>query len=542
MANQTKEIFEQFVNETGVEVTYDEFTAEMDAIMNMEDVVARDKRMMSFYTGITSLAATSAIVRRGLMSWATAFNAQYIGKVHVNSVLTEIAVTQLLDSYCKEKNFDYKCEQKMGKNNEEYVQFLSGIANSVTMAKVQREFFKKGNEEMFGAALNEISYRFAHSSKGYVYSPSLGQDEDKNIAEGYAVYEHLKDIQDKKRLRDIFRHPIIFFQTRSALKAMEETFRNVGFNINEHGADAKEMMEEMPDHATVLDFNAIEDYTEERQRQIQQRRALANVEKINFACPKYEKAVAEEQKGGPDSALAKANAIYAKYGKVCVKDSDGLPNLAHPSGYEKNTATSFDSERSVEAVGDYMKHCFYVNLSNMVKAACQQVKDNGGKINVSEIMKDASECSHIMYEKFTIIFDAKETKELAKNSTFGTFNTEKLTSYVQKFLTEEGQIDRYNPDELRAEIENTVSSYVNPLSKKAMEEDVKLSETEASEPNNIIEDNQPDAVNEAVNSDETKEEQVKWSITVNLKENLGDVDEKQERISDKTLIKDDLSV
>jgi len=502
MAGKTQEIFEQFARESCVEITYDEFTAEMDAIMAMEDAVAREKRMQSFYRGITDLAATSAMIHRGLMSLSDVYNARYFNNIHTNTVLTEIAVVRLLDSYCKEKNFDYKCEQKMGRSNAEYMEFLSGIANKVTMARVQREFFKLGNEEMFCEALNTISGRFARASGGYVFSPSLGSEEDKNIAEGYAVYEHLKAIQDSKKLRGILRHPIRYLQARSALKAMEKTFKNIGFDIKEHAADVKAMMEEMPDHATIADFNAIDDYSERRQKEIARRKMEAEFKEISFARPKYEKAIEAEEKGGPDTAFAKINAVYAKYGQVCPKDSDGLPKLAHPLGAEKSLAALYDGSRALEGTGDYMKHCFYVNINNIVAAACEHAKQTGGKINVTEVLKDASECSNIMYEKFTVIFDANESREEAQNSTFGTCEPNKVFNYLKKAIENAGALENYDENELKAEIESVVSTYVHPLSQKAREAELKRSENQVentvSATDNIIADDQPNAPEEGI--------------------------------------------
>jgi hypothetical protein len=231
---------------------------------------------------------------------------------------------------------------------------------------------------------------------------------------------------------------------------------------------------------------------------------MANVEEINLARPKLQKALDYVKNGVPDSDIEKVNDIYKKYGIEFETDKTGLPNIAHTERVEESTASMFDTDRNLIAVQDHMKECFYKNLSNFVKAACRQVKDNGGKINVSEVIKDASECSNIVYDKLTVVFDAEETKDMAKNSTFGTCTVEKVTAYVKKFLGEENQLDRYDLDELKSEIENLANTYVHPLSKKAIEEEQKVSENEASNKeneHNIIADDQSSVLdNESVRS------------------------------------------
>jgi tRNA G26 N,N-dimethylase Trm1 len=156
MAGKSKELFEQMVKESGLNMTYDEFSAEMDAIISMQDPVAREKRLMSCYRGLTTMTATSAIMIRALMSWSDEYYSRYLGKVHSNAVLSEIAVTRVLAAYCQEKEFDYKCESKMGQSNEEYMQFLGGIANNVTMARVHREVFKIADEQLYRTAVNNL--------------------------------------------------------------------------------------------------------------------------------------------------------------------------------------------------------------------------------------------------------------------------------------------------------------------------------------------------------------------------------------------------
>ena len=487
MAGKSQELFEQMVRESGLNMAYDEFSAEMDAIINMQDPVAREKRLMSCYRGLTTMTASSAIMIRALMSWSDKYYSRYVGKVHTNAVLSEIAVTRVLDAYCQEKGFDYKCESKMGQSNEEYMQFLGGIANNITMARVHSEVFKIADEELYRKAVNNFAQCFRKDKKGEKeFSVSLGSDDDKTIADGYVAYEQLKAIHDKKGTLDMFRHPIDYWRRNSALRAAEKTFEKVGFNIAEHVADAKEMMESIPDPATVLDFNAINDYSPERQREIEMIKAMANAEEINVARSKFQKALDYVKNGVPDSDIQKVNDIYTKYGIKFETDGTGLPSIAHIDRVEESTASMFDTNRNLIAVQDHMKECFFRNLSNLVKGACDQVKDNGGKINISEVIKDASECINIVCDKVSIVFDAAETKDMAKNSTFGTYSAKNVTFFIQKFLTEAGQMDRYDLDEINAEVENLVNTYVHPLSQKARERDEKIANNEVEKTENVI--------------------------------------------------------
>ena len=75
---------------------------------------------------------------------------------------------------------------------------------------------------------------------------------------------------------------------------------------------------------------------------------------------------------------------------------------------------------------------------------------------------------------------------MAKNSTFGTYSAKNVTFFIQKFLTEAGQMDRYDLDEINAEVENLVNTYVHPLSQKARERDEKIANNEVEKTENVI--------------------------------------------------------
>ena len=147
---------------------------------------------------------------------------------------------------------------------------------------------------------------------------------------------------------------------------------------------------------------------------------------------------------------------------------------------------------------------------------------NSEKLNVSEIIKDASDVAVIMADSYTVLYDAPELKEIAKNSAFGSYNSEMVCNFFERGLGEKG-MGMINAANLKNEIEQAMSEYKNPI--------IENSRLEKEEEN----------VNENTVTD-VKEEETRINIFVDLDGNQPVNENKQPQIEEKPIVKEQKSI
>ena len=164
----------------------------------------------------------------------------------------------------------------------------------------------------------------------------------------------------------------------------------------------------------------------------------------------------------------------------------------------------------------YIKGIFFLGLANMMSAALK-----GGKtLNISEVIKDASDIAVMMAKDYTLLYDEPELKELAVNSAFGSYNSEQVFGFVQRNLDNNKVADKYDPDALKNEIEQVMMEYKNPII-----ENSKIEKAEETVVENDIESIQ-------------NEEPLKQKIHVNLDDKTANIEQKHDEIDNKQPIKE----
>ena len=516
MANISEYTFQDLINGSEADLTYESFSANMDRILAIADKKSREEQMREYYQSLALTTARSGIIRRGLASLCKAFRDEYHGKIYASSIGSEEAIVQLMNEYCREKNSDFECKPRMGASYEEYVDFIRSAAFSVTMADVQDEFFKRANGPILKEAIDTVVGRFEKDST-YTYMPGMTRKEDRNVAEAYSIYNHIKN-ERKLGFFDFIAHPINsirdYFANRSAIKSAEKLFKNVGFNIEEHGEEAVSKTAMIPDSATeredadckdILDqVKAIRANENKKEAQAQKKVTKPPV----VAADKFKDACKKEALGGEDTAFAQIGKIYEKYGIALAKNEMGLPDKAIYSMDTLLSANeSYDKYKVLGTTEEFMQRTFYENISKMVKAACEKEKATGEKMNISEIVKDASLASNIVYEKFTVVHEADEAYALEETCTFAGFTADRTLNAVNRQLGAEGMADKYDLNEIKAEIENTMAEYKTPYMQEK-----EAAETSAQKKEDIIENNAESTEKE----ENVAENSSRYSISIDL--------------------------
>jgi hypothetical protein len=128
-----------------------------------------------------------------------------------------------------------------------------------------------------------------------------------------------------------------------------------------------------------------------------------------------------------------------------------------------------------------------------------------------------------MANDYTVLYEAPELKEIASNSAFGSYNSEKIFSYVQRHLNTHNATDKYDLDALKNEIEQAMREYKNPII-----EDSKIKKAEENVNENTVTD--------------VKEEETRINIFVDLDGNQPVNENKQPQIEEKHIVKEQKSI
>jgi hypothetical protein len=369
---------------------------------------------------------------------------------------------------------------------------------------------------MLKEAIDTMVGRFEKDST-YTYMPGMARKEDRNVAEAYSIYNHIKN-ERKLGFFDFIAHPINsirdYFANRSAIKSAEKLFKNVGFNIEEHGEEAISKTAMISDSATeredadckdILDqVKAIRANETKKEAKAQKKETKPPV----VAADKFKDACKKEALGGEDTAFSQIGKIYEKYGIKLTKNDMGLPAEAiYSTGALESAISLYDNYKSLGTMEEFVQKTFYENINKMVKAACEKEKATGEKMNISEIVKDASLASNIVYEKFTVVHEADEAYELEDTCTFAGFTADRILNAVNRQLGAEGMTDKYDLAEIKAEIENTMAEYKTPYMQEK-----EAAETSAEKWEDIIENNgEPTEKEENV-----AENSSRYSISIDL--------------------------
>jgi hypothetical protein len=422
-------------------------------------------------------------------------------------------VEEMLQAVLKEKGSDYVCKEKMGMSNEEYMDYIRSLATSITMKDVQNEFFKQATIESCENSISMLSEELLDKNKEIVFTGNMNNQNDRKIAEAYAVYDNAwKNIKEAGFFGNLF-HPINFFKNVGIIRTANAIFKKTGFNTESDGPAVMEAFEKTTDYCAERDLIDLEEMKGDIKDLHKQQNAKLNVTEISVARDKL-RATANIAKGDPNNTIDKINAVFNKYGETVEEDIARKGMVGISRILEETVAREYDTMRQTSNFTDYIKGVFFASLSKIIEGAMK----NSETLNVSEIIKDASDVAVIMSDSYTVLYDAPELKELAKNSSFGSYNSEMVCKFVERDLGEKG-MGMINAENLKNEIEQAMSEYKNP----------------------IIENSRLEKAEETVNENtvaEVKEEEIKTKISVDLDGNQPVNDDKQPQIDEKPLVKE----
>ena len=505
----------EFIN--NIQDVYDSIVISVEEALAATTEAERDERMRDLYTDLINVTAKNALIHRGIMSWSMDMREKYQDRTIVSAKLTSQMVENMLQEVLKEKGSDYVCKEKMGMSNEEYMDYIRSIATSVTMKDVQNEFFKQATIESCVNSISMLSEELMDKNKEIVYSGDMNNQNDRKIAETYAVYDNAwKNIKEAGFFGNLF-HPINFFKNVGIIRSANAIFKKTGFNVESDGPSVMDAFGTTTDYCAERDLIDLSEMQGDIKELNKQQNAKDKVTEITVARDKL-RATANIAKGDPNNAIDKINAVFNKYGEAVKEDVARKGMVAISSIHEEIVAQEYDTMRQTDRFTEYLKSVFFTSLAKIIEGAMK----NSETLNVSEIIKDASDVAVIMSDSYTVLYDAPELKALAKNSAFGSYNSEMVCKFVERDLGEKG-MGMINAENLKNEIEQAMSEYKNPII-----ENSRLEKTDENVKDNTV--------------SEVKEEEIKTKISVDLDGNQPVNDDKQPQIDEKPLVKEQKSI
>jgi hypothetical protein len=135
---------------------------------------------------------------------------------------------------------------------------------------------------------------------------------------------------------------------------------------------------------------------------------------------------------------------------------------------EEAIAEQYDVRRNSENFKDYIKAVFFHATAMMISAR----HEKNEKINVKEIIKDASDIAVMMADDFTVLYEAPDLKDIAKSSAFGGYNLDGIARVVGRAIDISKHDQVYNMDDVKAEIEQAMAEYKNPTIENSQREKI----------------------------------------------------------------------
>ena len=451
--------------------SYAELNRMVDIALSQSTEAERDDYIKTIYQNTVNQAAKSALIHRGIMSWSDDMYEKYNDNTFRTALSTSGHVEQLLKEIIKEKGSDYVCKENMGLFNEEYIDYIGKLATSVKMKDVQNEFFKQSTIESCENAMGKYANELLDDSKEIKYSGNFANPAERQVSEVYALYENAWDNIKKAGFFGNLFHPINFFKNVGLIRTANSIFKKVGFNAKTDGPDAKGAFETTADECAGSDLA----YLSEMESSFKEDAKLSkykDLKETRVARDKLENTLAAIKNGTMEHPMHKINAMLAKYGQSVTENKDYRPGRVEGISVfnEELVAEEYDKTQEIKPLQDYIKGIFYKGLNQMMSASIK----SGNPMNISEIMKDASDITVIMAKEYTPLYEHAELKDLAENSAFGSYDTEKIFGYVKQILDNNNVTDKYDLEALKNEIEQTVKEYKNPTledykAKEAME-------------------------------------------------------------------------
>lgn len=526
MAGETSREKLQAINlGTGSKFSYRQLSRRVDGILAMSGN-ERHQAMVDLYKEIILESANAGLTRRAVCNFNQDLYEKYFQQTHQNINGTAVMVGEMLGAMCREKGTDYVAEERFGVDIDEYANYLRDIARGYTIARAFDEFYKVADHRMMKEYLTLATRQTAN----YKYAANIKDSFDRGIAETYYGYtKQLEELNSHGFFWKMF-HPIKNSRLKEFVKDTKKFLDKVGFDIEVHGEDALNSLYTNIDRITEQDFAKIESYTkavknEEKEKQNPNK---VEIEQITVARDKYRAAEEMENKfrdpktkaiiGSP---LYKAlDPIFQKYGLTYPKSSypSGIPTGTTMGG-ELGIARGYDESRDISNYSTYMDYGFRKNFMNLFAEAVKSDK----QISIGEIMKDASLIPATIANTYTLLYDAPETQELARQTTFGSYTVEKTMELAKKILTEQGKIENYDLDAMTKEVEETLNTYKSPFIRS---EEPKL------EQSNILEDIQE--VDEEKEQDLIENENPMREEIV-VVDAIDDVDKIQEKVDNKNI-------
>lgn len=500
----------EFINNS--QIVYNSIVISVEEALDATTEAERDERMRALYTDLINEAAKNALIHRGIMSWSMDMREKYQNRTIVSAKLTSQMVEEMLGEILKEKGTDYVCKEKMGMSNDEYMDYIRSLATSITMKDVQNEFFKQATIESCENSISMLSDELLDKNKEIVFTGNMNNQNDRKVAETYAVYDNAwKKIKEAGFFGNLF-HPINFFKNVGIIRTANAIFKKTGFNTEIDGPAVMEAFETTTDYCAERDLIDLEEMKGDIKNLNKQQNAKDNVTEISVARDKL-RATSNIAKGDPNNPIDKVNAVFNKYGETVEEDIARKGMVANVSRIpEEIVAREYDTMRQTDNFTDYIKGVFFASLSKIVEGAMK----NSETLNVSEIIKDASDIAVIMADSYTVLYDAPELKELAKNSAFGSYNSERVCKLFERNLGDKG-MGMINAENLKNEIEQAMSEYKNP----------------------IIENSKVENIDEKLNENtvtDVKEEETRINISVDLDGNQPVNENKQPQIEEKPIV------
>ena len=495
---------------------YSTLSSQIDYALRLEGEQRRES-MIAIYRDIVNKNARSTLIHRGVMSWSEDMYAKYQGNTATSAVEVESMTIDLLREICKEKGSDFVVEDRMGTSYDEYMDYITSLANSVTMESVQQEFFKQGTVSSFSSAMSLLSEDLLPGANGYAYSTDFSNSTDRKIASAYALYENSWKVIKERGFFGNLLHPIDFFSSLNVISKANTLFNKFGFNKENDGPRAMELFERTADYVGEKDMEALSDMRGQiKGLEKRQKAEVENVRETTVAREKLENA-----KLDIEQQLGKINAILGKYGVSVEEDIAPKGMVAGLAQIpEIVVATEYDKMRQTENFSTYIKSIFYTSMMKIASGAA----DKGQELNVTEMIKDASDIAVIMADKYTVLYEAPELKELAQNSAFGSYGTDMVFNLVNRCLGATKYANTYDQEAIKGEIAQAMSEYKNPIIESSR---VEQKEDVVEEPTgeNVVED--------------TKDE-VRMSISVDLEEKIDD-EPSQPQIGETALAKEQMA-
>jgi len=518
---------------------YESVVRSVESAISMNTSEERDEAMRSAYQTITNMTAKSTLIHRGIMSWSQETYEKYgHGNTFVSAMDTSNAVEQLLGEICQELGGNYRCKPQMGMTGQDYMDYIRALANSVTMQDVQNEFFKQATASTLSDSISVYTNNLP-SPEEHTYSEDFSVPANRNIAEVYSLYENAWDRIRERGFFGNLAHPIDFFRTVGVIRSAGRILDRFGFNKEIHGPAAKEAFESTVDYCSGKDMPDLAELKGTVKSVEAYEAAKANnIQEVSLARDKLQKAIARENSA--DSPLNKVNAVLAKYGTAVSID------IARPgriSGFnvmpEEAIAEQYDVRRNSENFRDYVKTAFFHATIMMIHAR----QEKNEKINVGEIIKDASDIAVMMADDFTVLYEAPDLKDIAKNSAFGGYNLDGIARVVGRAIDTSKHEQAYNMDDIKAEIEQAMAEYKNPTIENSQREKIEglAEDLNADKPVSDVskEENTAQKTNETVIEELAENDIMK--ISVDIFDDAPEVEQVQPQVGEQVLDKSGMS-